>query len=66
MKAVVHIDNSIGMRGRVVVSMVSEGGEVLDRELVFKHPAGLRMRIKAAWRRMKRRAKKLAKLKPLT
>ena len=63
MKAEVKIDNSIGMRGRVVVSMVSEGGEVVDRELVFKHPAGLRVRIAMAWNRMKRRQKKLAKVK---
>lgn len=62
MKPSVYIDNSIGRRGRVVVAALDEAGKEVDHEIVLKHPMLLRLRVRLAWRRVRVRARKLAKV----
>jgi len=58
----ITIDNKIGRRGRVVVSLM-DGAKVLDREIVLKHPFLLRIRIRLAMRRLRVRARKIGRMK---
>lgn len=58
----VYVDNYVGFRGRVIVALVDELGNELDRELVLKFPFGLRIRCWLAACRIRARQRKLAKI----
>lgn len=60
MELLVSIDNEIGRRGRVVVSLI-DNAEEMDRELVLKHPFLLRLRVLLAAKRIVHRHRKLEK-----
>lgn len=61
MKYSVDFDWSKGIRGRLILSMLSESGAVVDKEIMLKHPMLLRIRLRLAMRRMIRRQRKIAK-----
>ena len=54
-----YIDNDIRPRGRVVVELFDEDYD--DRELLFKLPFLLRIRIKLAAKRLQKRHRKMVK-----
>lgn len=56
-----YVNNDLGFRGRVVVGLFNAEGKEVDREILFKHPCGLRIRCRLALGRMMRRQRKLAK-----
>lgn len=60
MELLVSIDNEIGRRGRVVVSLI-DNAEEIDRELCLKHPFLLRIRVLLAAKRIVARHRKLEK-----
>lgn len=60
MNIVIRLDHSLRMRGRLVVEWFN-GGRLIDREVIFKHPHWLRVRMWLAVKRMERRQRKVAR-----
>jgi hypothetical protein len=57
----VSFDHTKGIRGRLVLHWMSDvSGLEVDREVIFKHPHWLRLRMALAAWRMKRRQRKIA------
>jgi len=59
MNVAIRLDHSIGIRGRLVVEWFASNGKLIDREVIFKHPRWLRVRLWLATKRMERRQRKI-------
>jgi|LakMenEpi03Aug12_release.lakeMendotaPanAssembly.Ray.scaffolds.fasta_scaffold6482800_1 hypothetical protein len=57
----IDFDWSKGIRGRLVLALVGDDGEIVDKEIMLKHPLLLRIRLRMAMRRIIRRQRKIRK-----
>lgn len=57
----VDFDWSKGIRGRLVLVLIGDDGQAVDKEILLKHPLLLRIRLRMAMRRIIRRQRKIRK-----